>query len=614
MSFFNELKRRNVLRVGAAYVVGAWLLIQVVETIFPLFGFDEAPARIVVIVLAIAFVPVLILAWAFELTPEGLKKESEVDRTQSVAPNTGKKLDRVIMVVMALSLGYFAFDKFVLTPQRDAEQLAVLEEQKTTEVEHARQAGRTEAMVESYGEKSIAVLAFQDMSQDKDQEYLSDGIAEELLNLLAKIPELRVISRSSAFSYKGENIKLAQVAEELNVAHILEGSVRKAGNRVRITAQLIEARSDTHLWSETYDRTLDDIFAIQDEIAAAVVGELKVRLLGDETEKHHPDPEVYALFLQGRYLINQGSLEGIQNGIEILTEVLEKDMFYAPAWSELQRAYGHQISTRQITREEGLPIEFEAINKAIDLDPDDAISLSRLGWMKMKYEGDLVAAAKLFERALALEPGNAIVLGNAAILLKKLGRNQQSIILEEWAVQRDPLNPTSTFNLSWTYFVSGRLNDAEAMLRKTLLLSPGYAGAPNLLARVLYNKGDLDAARQLVETMPTSIIQILAQTVVHHAEGDDEQFDASLRTLIEEHMPMSTGAVAFLYAFRGDSDAALNWLQKAVDLRGSNVLINFRGAPELRAFRQDPRFEEMLERYGLTDRQLAIKSIIINQL
>ena len=248
MSFFNELKRRNVLRVGAAYVVGAWLLIQVVETIFPLFGFDEAPARIVVIVLAIAFVPVLILAWAFELTPEGLKKESEVDRTQSIAPNTGKKLDRVIMVVLALALGYFAFDKFVLTPQRDAEQLAVLEEQKTTEVEHARQAGRTEAMVESYGEKSIAVLAFQDMSQDKDQEYLSDGIAEELLNLLAKIPELRVISRSSAFSYKGENIKLAQVAEELNVAHILEGSVRKAGNRVRITAQLIEARSDTHLW------------------------------------------------------------------------------------------------------------------------------------------------------------------------------------------------------------------------------------------------------------------------------------------------------------------------------------------------------------------------------
>jgi TolB-like protein len=298
MSFIAELRRRNVLRVGAAYVAGAWLLIQVAQTLFPVFGLGDTAVRGVIVVLAIGLVPLLIFAWAFELTPEGLKRESEVDRSESITPQTGKKLDRVIMVVLALALGYFAFDKFVLAPQRE-EAVA----------EAARKEGRTESLVKSYGDKSIAVLPFVNMSADKDQEYFSDGISEELLNLLAKIPELRVISRSSAFSYKGKDVKLAQVARELNVAHILEGSVRKAGNKIRITAQLIEARSDTHLWSETWDRNLDDIFAIQDEISAAVVARLRVTLLDQPPRPRELDPEAYALYLQARHLGRQSTAE-----------------------------------------------------------------------------------------------------------------------------------------------------------------------------------------------------------------------------------------------------------------------------------------------------------------
>jgi TolB-like protein len=307
MSLFEELKRRNVFRVGAAYVVVGWLIIQVVETIFPIYGIAESWIRLVITVLAIGLIPLLIFAWAFELTPEGLKKESDVDRTQSIAPHTGKKLDRTIMVVLALALVYFAVDKFVLNPQREA----AVQEQVAVQVEEAIQQGRTEALVESYGDKSIAVLAFQDMSQDKDQEYLSDGIAEELLNLLAKIPDLRVISRSSAFSFKGQNLELTEIAERLNVAHILEGSVRKAGNKVRITAQLIEARSDTHLWSETYDRELDDIFAIQDEISATVVAQLKITLLGEAPKTVEINSEAYALFLQARHLGQQFTVDTI---------------------------------------------------------------------------------------------------------------------------------------------------------------------------------------------------------------------------------------------------------------------------------------------------------------
>ena len=257
MSFLKELKRRNVLRVGAAYVVGSWLLIQVAETIFPLFGYGDTPARMVVIVLAIAFIPSLIFSWAFEITPEGLKRDADVDRDLSVIQTTGKKLDRIILVVLALALAYFAFDKFVLDPARDAVELA-------TATQEAHQEGRSEALVDSYGDKSIAVLPFVNMSSDPEQEYFSDGISEELLNLLAKIPELRVISRSSSFAFKGGKIDIPTVAKKLNVAHVLEGSVRKAGNQVRITAQLIDARTDTHLWSETYDRELANIFAVQD--------------------------------------------------------------------------------------------------------------------------------------------------------------------------------------------------------------------------------------------------------------------------------------------------------------------------------------------------------------
>jgi TolB-like protein len=236
MSLYAELKRRNVLRVGAAYVVTAWLIIQVVETIFPAFGFGDAAVRIATIVLAIGLVPALILAWAFELTPEGLKKDEDVDRTLPVSVKAGKRLDRMILVVLALALGYFAFDKFVLDPARDA-----------ALVEEATQQARSDALVESYGDKSIAVLPFVNMSDDAGNEYFSDGISEELLNLLARIPDLRVIARTSSFAFKGKDLTAREIARELEVAHVLEGSVRKAGDRVRITAQLIEARSDTHL-------------------------------------------------------------------------------------------------------------------------------------------------------------------------------------------------------------------------------------------------------------------------------------------------------------------------------------------------------------------------------
>ncbi len=333
LSFYQELKRRNVFRVGAAYLVMAWLLIQVTETIFPLFGFDDSPARIVVVILAIGFIPSLIFSWVFELTPEGLQKDDEVNHAGFSVLDINKKLDRAIVVVLALALSYFAFDKFVLALQREAAQL----QQQTAELDVARQAGRAEALVESYGDRSIAVLPFADMSPEGDQAYFSDGISEELLNALSGVDELRVISRSSSFALRDDDLSVPEVADRLNVTYVLEGSVRKAGDQVRITAQLIDARSDTQLWSNTYDRKLDNIFQIQDEIGQAVVSGLKVTLLGASPAFKETSPEVYTLYLQGKYLITppQGTTDDIERAVSAFKEALTIDPDYAPVWTGL---------------------------------------------------------------------------------------------------------------------------------------------------------------------------------------------------------------------------------------------------------------------------------------
>jgi adenylate cyclase len=596
MTLFAELKRRNVIRVGAAYVVVAWLVIQVVETIFPAFGFGDVAVRYTTIVFAIGFIPALIFAWAFELTPEGLKKESEVDRTQSITPHTGKKLDRAIMVVLALGLAFFAFDKFVLSESR-----------VTSIAEQARQAGRTEALVESYGDKSIAVLAFDDMSQAGDQEYLSDGIAEELLNLLAKIPELRVISRSSAFSFKGQNLELTEIARRLNVGHILEGSVRKSGNRVRITAQLIEARSDTHLWSETYDRELDDIFAIQDEIAVVVVEQLKLTLLGAAPHVQEVDPDAYALVLQARHLGRLGSAESYEHSNELYAQALAIEPDYAAAWDGLAVNYRSQANFGLRTSEEAYALVFEAAHKALAIDPGYAPAHGRLGWRAMIYENDLAAAARHFERALELSPDDLGIISDAAVLLFILGRIEETIALEEYVVARDPLNSTSHYNLAASYHVSGRSDEAIVSYRTALRLSPDRIAARYYLGLALLIKGEAESALDEMqqEKEPSSRRHGLA--LAYHALSQPEMADAALAELIEQHGREAASRIASVLAYRNEADRAFEWLDKAVEY-GETGLTEITLDHLFASIHEDPRWRPLVERIGSSPEQLdAIK-------
>jgi TolB-like protein/predicted Zn-dependent protease len=548
--------------------------------------------------LAIGFPFAVIFAWAFEMTPEGLKREHEVDRSQSIAPQTGKKLNNLIFAVMALGLGYFAYDKFVLPTDRDA----ALVETTTQAVTEQVSSSAAEVMPDEL-DKSIAVLAFDDMSQDGDQEYLSDGIAEELLSLLSKIPELRVTSRSSAFAFKGEKINIPVVAEKLGVAHILEGSVRKAGNQVRITAQLIEARSDTHLWSETYDRSLDNIFAIQDEIAAAVVAQLKIALLGAPPVVQETDPRAYALYLQGRHLRQQRTAAGFEQAEVLLGQALTIEPDYAAALVELSIVYDRQLNLGQRSIAEGLALQREAVNKALAIEPDNALARARLGMIAFIYDHNLADAARYLEHALQLEPANTSIIGNAAVLAASLGRLDEAIELAEILTSRDPVNPLVHYILGRNYTSAGQWDKAIASFRTALVLSPGLSVGQYQIGVALLQKGEAQAALEAMQR-ETSIWGQIGLPMAYHALGRKEESDAALAELIAEQEQGAAYNIAYVLAYRGEADRAFEWLAKAVDYQDAG-LSRIKVEREFTRIHDDPRWLPFLESIGRSPEQLA---------
>lgn len=599
MSLFGELKRRHVFRAGTAYAVTAWLVIQVVETIFPAFGFGDAAVRVVTLVFVIGLVPALVLAWVFELTPEGFRKESDDDAAVSSPPRRGHKLDRWILALLALALGFFAFDYFVI----DAWRGAALEAETTAAVEKAREEARAKVRALPAAKKSIAVLAFNDMSPGKDQEYLSDGIAEELLNLLVRTPDLRVISRTSAFSYKGRDVKLSRIAEELGVSHVLEGSVRTAGDRVRITAQLVDGQTDTHLWSETYDRRLDDIFAIQDEIAAAVVTELRVKLLAATPQVRETVPGAYSLFLQAGHTGRQGTAEAFVRAIEMLQEALALDPEYAPAWERLAGVYVNQAGVGLRDFDEGIALAREAADKALAIDPDYAQAHDLLGWIELLHN-NFAASASHFSRALELEPTNPSIVSNASALLSSLGRFDEAIALQEYQVDRDPVAPVGHANLGASYLLVGRWQESIASSRTTLRLSPEYVGAHYYVGLGLLFDGDAAGALLEIERESSPIYRQTGLPVAYHALGRKADSDNALTALIARFGEEAAAYIASVYAYRGESDPAFDWLDKAV-AAGDPGLLEAAWHPLFDTLHSDPRWLPFLQRVGYAPEQLA---------
>jgi len=593
MSFIDELKRRNVIRVATAYVVAAWLIVQVVETVFPAFGFGIDAVRIAIILLAIAFVPVLVLSWAFEITPAGLKREVDLAREPVNARFPDHRLDRLILLLLAAALGYFAFDKFVLDPARDLEQ-----------IETARREGQAAAVLESYGQKSIAVLPFVNLSSDPEQEYFSDGITEELLNLLARLPDLRVISRTSAFAFKGRSMKVGEIARELGVRYVLEGSVRRSGDRLRVTAQLIEADTDRHLWSESYERPLGDIFAVEDEIAQSVLPAIQYQLTGRPPTAIRTDPVVHALHLQAAHFYLQRTAAGLEHAIEYASRAIEIDPDYAPALTTLASAYINQVNLARRPREQGFRLATEAIDHALSVAPDYALAHSARAWIAMTWERDYEVAARHFRSARSLAPNSGVVLGNNAVLAVSLGRLADARELTERGIELDPVNSVGYANRADQLIRLSRPAEAEQAARKALQLTPGMSNPQGNLALALLLQEQPAAALQSSADMENEATRNFVLALAHHAAGNWGEADRALTLLQRQYAHDSAYYIAATHAWRNEIEAAFEWLEHAVD-EGQSVF-GIKTDPFLRVLHQDPRWEKILERLGLADNQVGM--------
>jgi TolB-like protein/class 3 adenylate cyclase len=452
-------------------------------------------------------------------------------------------------------------------------------------------------------ENSVAVLPFVNMSEDKANEYFSDGISEELLNLLSKIPQLKVAARTSSFSFKGKGVEIPEIARQLHVANVLEGSVRRSGDQLRITAQLVRAAQGYHLWSETYDRKMDDIFKIQDEIAGEVVKELKVKLLGAAPKVRTTDPKAYALYLQARELGRQMNADAFAKSDALLRQVLEMDPRYAPAWNELARNFYNKVSMGVLSNQEGYARAGEAAEKALSIDPDYAPAHAELGRIAM-YGNDLAGAARHYERAIALDPTNLDVLRNAATLLGNLGRLDEELALNEAIVRRDPVNLLALFNLGIDQRSAGRYDAAIASFRTVLSLSPDRGGAHMQLGTSLMQKGDAPAALAEIEQEKTETWRMIGLPMAYCAFGRKADADAALNAVIAKYGKDSAYNIAYVYAFCGNADKAFEWLDKAVAYQdgglGEIVTENL-----FDKIHSDPRWLPFLRKVGCAPEQLA---------
>jgi len=447
----------------------------------------------------------------------------------------------------------------------------------------------------------IAVLPFTDLSVNRDQEYFSDGLAEELLNGLAKIPGLRVMARTSSFQFKGKSSDLRTIGQKLNVASVLEGSVRKDGQRLRIRVQLIDARDGFHIWSETYERQMDDIFAVQEDIARSVAGALKVALLEktpSALSSQTKDPEAYNAYLQGRYFFGRRGKEDVERAAAYYTTAIERDPSYAAAWAGLAEVHHRQADTGYLPIEEGYRMARREVERALALDDSLALAHAEMGWIKRAHDWDWEGADASYQRALALDPGSRAALVGAAVLAYNLGRLDEAIELDTRAVSVDPLSVSAHNNLGLHAHYAGRLEEATAALKKALELNPDFPISRVLLGRVLLAQGQPQAALGEMEREADPVWRLYGLCLAYHATGRTTEADAALASFIKDYGETMAFQIAEVFAYRGETNRAFEWLERAFTLRDSGMA-DIKNDPLLKGLESDRRYAALLKRMRL---------------
>jgi TolB-like protein/Tfp pilus assembly protein PilF len=579
-NIFTELKRRNVYKVAVAYAVVGWLLIQVATQVFPFLDIPNGAIRLVIFVTALGFPVALITAWAFELTPEGIKRTEDADAARQ--RSRGGIWIAVVVVAAALSLGLFFLGRY--TAGRPTPRL-------------------NDAAVASNTQKSIAVLPLVNTSGDPSNEYFSDGLSEELIAVLAKIPELKVIGRSSSFFFKGKSGDSAAIGQKLGVANLIEGSVRKQGDRVRIVAELISAADGRSLWSETYDRELKDVFAVQAEIAKAVAEQMKVKLLGERPQSDaaptNQNLAAYNAVLQSDFYFQQLTPESLQRAIEFLEEAVRLDPNYALAYAKLSQAWRQYAAS--FAANNG-PKAYEearrAADKAVSLAPDLFDVRMAVGFLAFTPDLDFRRAEKEFRRVLESSPNHAVAKSFLGAALSAQGRLAEAEQTCREALLLDPLRTVTWFNIGRVVVGMGRYKEAEELFRKGLEIQPQASRFHSYLAilDIIQNRPAqaMDNARLETE----GFWREYAVALVQQAQGDRAAADRSLNDFIAKNSNGGAFQVAVLYAIRKEPDEMFKWLDTAYTTRDSG-LSQLAVTPFFLPYMNDPRFVALCQKLNV---------------
>jgi TolB-like protein/predicted negative regulator of RcsB-dependent stress response len=447
-------------------------------------------------------------------------------------------------------------------------------------------------------QKSVAVLPFIDLSEKKDQEYFSDGLAEELIDLLAKVPDLKVTARTSSFSFRGRAVTVGEIGQTLKVAHVLEGSVRKAGHTLRITAQLVRVDDGYHLWSETYDRDLKDVFKVQDDIARAVVEKLKLTLLDQlpAAPTRTANTEVHNLYLQGRYYSDTETKSGFEKAIDSFRRALAIDPGYAPAWAGLAFAHFREVANGYIDVRAGIELTRAEVQKAMALDPTLPDPYIVLSTVKMAADSDWAGARAMLDKALSLDPNSILALVNSGHLTRAIGSNEEALKQFRKTLERDPLNLLARRYMARVLYHAGRLDEAEAAVRQVLDLSPSFPAAHYELGRILLARGQVDAAIAEFEAEAAPGWRQFGLPLGYHAKGRTADANAALAAMVRNPAGIEY-QIAETYAYFGETDKAIDWLNRAVGNDPGTLWT--RGDPLLKSITGDPRYLAVLKRLNL---------------
>ncbi len=576
--FFAELKRRNVYKVAVAYAIVGWLLVQVATQVFPFLEIPNWVVRLVIALVAVGFPIALVIAWAFELTPEGLKRTEDVDRATARQP---RKYVWIFVAAAgaALSVGLFFIGRYTV---------------------------RNTAGVSELPAKSIAVLPFDNLSRDPDNAYFAEGVQDEILTRLAKVADLKVISRTSTQRFKSAPSDLREIAKQLGVTNILEGSVQKANEQVRVNVQLINALTDAHLWADTYDRKLIDIFSVESEIAKTIADTLQAKLTGSEKQmmaaQSTSDTAAYELYHKGRSLWEKRSGDNIPKAIAFYEEAIARDPNYALAYAGLAQAYIILPFWAGVDRLDASSKAKDAALKALRLDPNLAEAHLALGKVLFFSEIDLAGALREYQRAIELQPNDATAhhwLGNDT--LAALGRFEEAIAQGKRAVELDPLSTVINTDLGTTFYYAHRFDESARQLRKTLEIDPTSFYAHYNLGIALQAAGDLSGAIAEYERAKQLSDNPFMSAFCAQAKAYAGDKDAALRMLsdldkISQHREVVGYWRALLYLSLNNKDEALRWLEQGFKERDGSNISWIKVDPLLDPLHGDPRFEALVQK------------------